>query len=475
MEKIYDVLIFGAGVVGTCLATDLARSGYSVCLVDKASDVSTGASKANSGLVHAGFDAKPGTLKAKLNVEGNKMYPSLCKRLGLKLRKLGAVVIGNNTQTVKELYDRGIANGVKNLFVLSREELLKILPNITESVTCGLLAKDAYVVCPYLLTICMAEEAILNGATVLLEFDAKKIRKNNGIFEISDGKTTVFAKKVINSAGAGVNDVAKLLKTETYPIVFKRGEYFVLEQSEAHIAPVTVFPLPEKGSKGILITQTLDGNILVGPTSYESDDSTKTTREGLNLVAEKSGLLLSNVNLRKSIRQFSGVRTICGDDFVIEQSKIDNDVLTLAGICSPGLSSAPAISKYAIEKIGLIYNPTIKNKQIEPYFLFKDLKNAEKNQLLSKDHTYGELVCKCENITKGDILNALDRPLKIHSVDGIKRRVRAGMGRCQGGFCSIPVAEIIAKTRKIPLEEVLKENKNSNVFTYPIRGGERND
>lgn len=475
MEKIYDVLIFGAGVVGTCLATDLARSGYSVCLVDKASDVSTGASKANSGLVHAGFDAKPGTLKAKLNVEGNKMYPSLCKRLGLKLRKLGAVVIGNNTQTVKELYDRGIANGVKNLFVLPREELLKILPNITENVTCGLLAKDAYVVCPYLLTICMAEEAILNGATVLLEFDAKKIRKNNGLFEISDGKTTVFAKKVINSAGAGVNDVAKLLKTETYPIIFKRGEYFVLEQSEAHIAPVTVFPLPEKGSKGILITQTLDGNILVGPTSYESDDSTKTTREGLNLVAEKSGLLLSNVNLRKSIRQFSGVRTICGDDFVIEQSKIDNDVLTLAGICSPGLSSAPAISKYAIEKMGLIYNPTMKNKQIEPYFLFKDLKNAEKNQLLSKDHTYGELVCKCENITKGDILNALDRPLKIHSVDGIKRRVRAGMGRCQGGFCSIPVAEIIAKTRKIPLEEVLKENKNSNVFTYPIRGGERND
>lgn len=475
MEKIYDVLIFGAGVVGTCLATDLARSGYSVCLVDKASDVSTGASKANSGLVHAGFDAKPGTLKAKLNVEGNKMYPSLCKRLGLKLRKLGAVVIGNNTQTVKELYDRGIANGVKNLFVLSREELLKILPNLTENVTCGLLAKDAYVVCPYLLTICMAEEAILNGATVLLEFNAKKIRKNNGLFEISDGKTTVFAKKVINSAGAGVNDVAKLLKTETYPIVFKRGEYFVLEQSEAYIAPVTVFPLPEKGSKGILITQTLDGNILVGPTSYESDDSTKTTREGLNLVAEKSELLLSNVNLRKSIRQFSGVRTICGDDFVIEQSKIDNDILTLAGICSPGLSSAPAISKYAIEKMGLIYNPTIKNKQIEPYFLFKDLKNAEKNQLLSKDHTYGELVCKCENITKGDILNALDRPLKIHSVDGIKRRVRAGMGRCQGGFCSIPVAEIIAKTRKIPLEEVLKENKNSNVFTYPIRGGERND
>lgn len=475
MEKIYDVLIFGAGVIGTNIATDLARSGYSVCLVDKASDVSTGASKANSGLVHAGFDAKPGTLKAKLNVEGNKMYPSLCKRLGLPLRKLGAVVIGNNIETVNELYNRGIANGVKNLFILSRQELLKILPNITDNVTCGLLAKDAYVVCPYLLTICMAEESILNGATVLLEFDTKKIRKNNGIFEVSDGKTTIFAKKIINSAGAGVNDIAKLLKTETYPIVFKRGEYFVLEQSEAHIAPVTIFPLPEKGSKGILITQTLDQNILVGPTSYESDDSTKTTRDGLNLVAEKSGLLISDVNLRKSIRQFSGVRAICGDDFVIEKSKIDGDVLILAGICSPGLSSAPAISKYAIEKLGLNFNPTIKNKQIEPYFLFKDLKNAEKNELLQKDHNFGELVCKCENITKGDILNALNRPLKIHSVDAIKRRVRAGMGRCQGGFCSIPVAEIIAKSRKIPLEDVLKENKNSNVFVYPIRGGKKND
>lgn len=475
MEKIYDVLIFGAGVIGTNIATDLARSGYSVCLVDKASDVSTGASKANSGLVHAGFDAKPGTLKAKLNVEGNKMYPSLCKRLGLPLRKLGAVVIGNNIETVNELYNRGITNGVKNLFVLSRQELLKILPNITDNVTCGLLAQNAYVVCPYLLTICMAEESILNGATVLLEFDTKKIRKNNGIFEVSDGKTTIFAKKIINSAGAGVNDIAKLLKTETYPIIFKRGEYFVLEQSEAHIAPVTIFPLPEKGSKGILITQTLDQNILVGPTSYESDDSTKTTRDGLNLVAEKSGLLISNVNLKKSIRQFSGVRAICGDDFVIEKSKIDGDVLTLAGICSPGLSSAPAISKYAIEKLGLNFNPTIKNKQIEPYFLFKDLKYAEKNELLQKDHNFGELVCKCENITKGDILNALNRPLKIHSVDAIKRRVRAGMGRCQGGFCSIPVAEIIAKSRKIPLEDVLKENKNSNVFVYPIRGGEKND
>lgn len=474
MEKIYDVLIFGAGVVGSCIASDLARSGYSVCLADKASDVSTGASKANSGLVHAGFDAKPGTLKAKLNVEGNKMFPSLCKRLGLPLKKLGAVVIGNNLETVKELFERGKENQVKDLEILNREQLLSILPNITENVTCGLHAKNAYVVCPYLLTICLAEEAIINGATVLLDFDAKKICKTNGIFEISDGKTTVFAKKIINSAGANINDISKLLQTETYPLTLKRGEYFVLEQSESNIAPVTIFPLPEKGSKGVLVTQTVDKNILVGPTSYESDESTKTTKFGLDQVAQKSSLLISNVNLKRSIRQFAGVRTICGDDFVIERSKKDENVLTLAGICSPGLSSAPAISKFAIQLFGLDFNPTIKNKQIEPYFLFKDLKNTEKAKLIQKNPTYGELVCKCENITKGDILFALNRPLKINSVDGIKRRVRAGMGRCQGGFCSLPVAEIIAKFRKIPLEQVLKENKNSNIFNFKIRGGDEN-
>lgn len=473
MEKIYDVLIFGAGVIGTCIASDLSRSGYSVALVDKASDVSTGASKANSGLVHAGFDAKPGTLKAKLNVLGNKMYPAMCKRLGLPLKKLGAVVIGNNLEAVNQLYMRGIENGVKNLSVLNRQDLAKILPNINDNITCGLYAKDAYVVSPYLLSICLAEEAILNDTDIFLNFNTKKIRKNGEFYVIFDGKTTIYAKKIINSAGAGVNEISKLLGTEQHKITFKRGEYFVLEQSESHIAPVTIFPLPNNGSKGVLITQTADGNILVGPTSYESDESTKTTRTGLDFIDEKSKLLLNNINLKKTIRQFAGVRTICGDDFVIEKSKKDSNVLTLAGICSPGLSACPAISKFAIETLGLKYNPSVKNKQITPYFLFKDLKNAEKNQLLKTNPAYGELVCKCENITKGDIQFALNRPLKICSVAGIKRRVRAGMGRCQGGFCSIYVAEIIAKHRKLPIEAVLKENQNSNIFIHPIRGGEK--
>lgn len=469
--KIYDCLIFGGGVIGCCIASDLARSGYGVCLVEKASDVAMGSSKANSGLVHGGFDAKPNTLKAKLNVEGNKMFPSLTKRLGVPLKKTGAIVVGNDEQAVKTLYERGAINGVKNLSVLNREQLLNLAPSLSESVTIGLYCKDAYIVSPYLLTICLAEEAIVNGAKVLLNFTTNKVTKDeNNVFHVFSQDEEILAKRLINAAGAGVNDVAKLIGSEKYKVEFRRGEYYVLDSTEASTTPITVFPLPSKVGKGVLVTPTIDGNILVGPTSYESDDSTKTTLIGLNEIRQKSSLLLNNVNLKKSIRQFAGVRNIVGEDFVIENSKKISGVLNIAGICSPGLSSAPAISKYAIELLGLKYSPK-DDKKIEPYRLFKNMTTAEKSALVSKNKSYGKLICKCENITEGDIIMALNRPLKICSVDGIKRRVRAGMGRCQGGFCSLPVAQIIAKIRKIPLEDVIKDDKNSKIFVGNIRGG----
>jgi len=474
MNKIYDVCIFGAGVVGCCIASDLTRSGYSVCLLEKNNDVATGASKANSGLIHAGFDAKPNTMKALLNVQGNSMYPSVCARLGLPIKKCGAVVVGNDINVVNELYNRGIQNKVKNLYVLNREQLLSILPNLQDNISVGLYAKNAYIVSPYLLTICLAEESIVNGADVLLNFDANKITNKKDYYQIDSKNNSVCAKYIINSAGVGVNQISKLLKDKQYNIEFRRGEYFVLDNDQIHTTPLTVFPLPSKTSKGVLITPTIDGNILVGPTSYISDNSVPTTLDGLNEIRQKSNALLKNVNLKKSIRQFSGVRTIVGDDFVIEKSTKNPRVLTIAGICSPGLSSAPAISKFAIEKLGLDFNPTKKTKQIQPYFLSKDLNKTQKNELISKNPKYGKIVCKCENITEGDILFALNRPLKINSIDGVKRRVRAGMGRCQGGFCKVPVAEIIAKTRKIPLEDVVKENVGSYLFISDIRGGRKN-
>lgn len=470
-NKIYDCVVIGAGVVGASVFNAVTKSGYSCLLIDKSCDVATGASKANSGLVHAGFDAKPNTLKAKLNVEGNKMYPSICKRLGLPLKKLGALVVGNNQGVVEELYNRGLQNGVRNLEVLNRQQLLALEPNLSDEVSCGLFAKDAYVVSPYLLTICLTEEAIINGGEVLLNTTITKVKEEKGLFVLSTTYGTYVARKVVNCAGAGFNTVAKVLKTEPIDLEFRRGEYYVLDSTESKIVNHTIFPLPSKTSKGILVTPTVDGNILVGPTSYPSTDGTQTTPDGLAEIKSKSQLLIKNVNLRKTIRTFSGVRAISGDDFVIRISQKNKNVVYAGGICSPGLSSAPAIAKMVVELLGFEYDPNKKTKQIVPYTLLKDLPVSKQNELISKNKKYGQIVCKCEGITAGDIIFALRRPLPVVSTDGIKRRVRAGMGRCQGGFCLDGVISLIAKENNMELEHVLKENMGSNHIVGNIREG----
>ena len=470
-NKIYDCVVIGAGVVGASVFNAVTKSGYSCLLIDKSCDVATGASKANSGLVHAGFDAKPNTLKAKLNVEGNKMYPSICKRLGLPLKKLGALVVGNNQGVVEELYNRGLQNGVRNLEVLNRQQLLALEPNLSDEVSCGLFAKDAYVVSPYLLTICLTEEAIINGGEVLLNTTITKVKEEKGLFVLSTTYGTYVARKVVNCAGAGFNTVAKVLKTEPIDLEFRRGEYYVLDSTESKIVNHTIFPLPSKTSKGILVTPTVDGNILVGPTSYPSTDGTQTTPDGLAEIKSKSQLLIKNVNLRKTIRTFSGVRAISGDDFVIRISQKNKNVVYAGGICSPGLSSAPAIAKMVVELLGFEYDPNKKTKQIVPYTLLKDLPVSKQNELISKNKKYGQIVCKCEGITAGDIIFALRRPLPVVSTDGIKRRVRAGMGRCQGGFCLDGVISLIAKENNMELEHVLKENIGSNHIVGNIREG----
>lgn len=469
-NQVLDCIVIGAGVVGASVFNTLTKSGYNCLLIDKACDVATGASKANSGLIHAGFDAAEGSLKSKLNVEGNKMYPSICKRLGLPLKKVGALVVGNDLQVVNKLYSRGVTNGVKNMQVLNREQLLSLEPNLADGITCGLFAKDAYVVSPYLLTICLTEEAIINGGHVLLNTEVVKVVKKSGVLRVTTTFGEYFAKKIVNCAGAGFNSVAKALGTEPIDLKFRRGEYYVLDSTEANLVSHTIFPLPSQKGKGILVTPTIDGNILVGPTSEFSDDNTKTTAFGLQEIKEKSAGIIKNINLRKTIRTFAGVRAISGADFVIKRSKTDPNIVYAGGICSPGLSSAPAIAKMVTNLLGYTYNPNVKTKQIEPYRLFKDLPVAKQNELIAKDKNYGKIVCKCENISAGDILFALKRPLSVVSTDGIKRRVRAGMGRCQGGFCLDGVINLIAKQNQKNVDAVLKENMGSNHIIGNIRG-----
>ena len=467
-KNVFEYLIIGGGIVGTSVFSALARQGKSVALADKALDVGTGASKANSGLVHAGFDAAPGTLKAKLNVLGNSMYPSEAKRLGLPIKKVGAYVVGNELNKLKDLVKRGTINGVSGLTILSQNELKEKLPMLRSDIKYAMHAENAYIISPYMFTICLAEEGIVNGGEVFLDYQPRKISKVNDCFVVSDGKNEIHAKYIINSAGAGYNEIAKLIGAENYPITYRRGEYYVLDKTEKNLVPSTIFPLPSKDSKGVLVTPTIDGNILVGPTSTLSDVVAKTTAEDLAFVREKACNMVPSLNLKKTIRIFSGVRSIVCDDFVIEKSKVVPNVINIAGICSPGLSSAPAIALYVLDLLGISTNIK-KGVKIRPYITMQDLSTSKQNELISQNPSYGKIVCKCEGISEGEIIDALSRPLRVLSTDGVKRRTRTGMGRCQGGFCLARTIELIAQKNNISLFDVVKENKGSNIIVGNVK------
>lgn len=463
----YDIAIFGAGVIGCACFSHFTRLGKKCVLIEKENDVSTGVSKANSGLVHAGFDCKPNTLKAKLNVRGNEMFKNLASELGISFKQTGAVVVGNDLDKIKELYNQGIINGVKELSIIEGEELKLLVPNLNEDIKYGLYAKTAGLISPYELTIALAEEGVINGGKVLFDFDTTSIIKNKNIFVISSEEKSVKAKIIINCAGAGFNDISRLLGAEKYDLKYRRGEYFVLDRKTDFVS-LSVFPLPTKLGKGILATPTVHGNILFGPTADDDQEyNTKTTSEGLDKIREFINKTYKNVPWNKVIREYSGVRISCGDDFVIEKSKIEN-VINVCGINSPGLSAAPAIAEYIGNLLGF-ENKFIDFKKRKPYIEIRNLEIEKANELIKQNASYGKIVCRCEQITEGEIIDAISSPLAPKSVDGIKRRVRAGMGRCQGGFCTMKVCEIIAREKKLSLEKVLKEYNGSNIVYSDIR------
>ena len=469
MEFIYDYAVLGGGVVGCAVFNKLVRQGKEVVLIEKGYDVAVGTTKANSGIVHAGFDAKEGTLKAKLNVRGAELMPELCKRLNVPYVQNGAVVIGNFLPTLQELYDRGISNGVKGLEILDREKLEKKLPCIADNITCGLYASTSAIVSPYKLAIALAEEAVINGGNVMFNYQIKKFKKHNNFYMLGDGVQYILARKIIVCVGAGHNELAKVLGNSEYPIQFRRGEYYLLDKGAMDINALTVFPLPTKESKGILITPTTSGNIIVGPTSTIADTSeTVTTAMGLNDIAEKAGTMLNNVNLKKNIRVFSGIRTVVGDDFVIEKDTNNEDIINVTGICSPGLTAAPAIAEYICEMLGET-GEEIEMKSLPVHKKLQGATSEEIREMIAEDERYGKIVCRCENVSEKEIIDAINSPLKPITLDAIKRRTRAGMGRCQGGFCFSKVMELIAKETGMSIDEVCKESAGSRIIVGDIK------
>ena len=465
---IYDVAVVGGGVVGVSIHNKLTMIGKKSILIEKNNDVATMTTKANSGIIHAGFDAKPGTLKAKLNVLGARLYPSICTRIGVPLINNGALVIGNDINVIRELYERGVNNDVQGLEILDRTELCKILPNIADNISCALYAKTSSIVSPYGFTIALAEESVINGGEIVFNYSIKNVSKCDDYYVLSDGKKDIYAKKIVLAVGGEHNRVAEIFNSTKYDIKYRRGEYYLLDKGAMDIGGFTIFPMPSKESKGVLISPTASGNIIVGPTSILSDNNnTVTTKNGLEDIADKSSLMLNNVNLKKNIRVFSGVRTLVGDDFVIEKDKINEDIINVTGICSPGLTAAPAIACTVINLLGF-EDKDLNLKRRENYIKTNNLPIDKLNDLIKKDNKYGKIICRCENVSEGEIIDAINSPLKPISIDAIKRRTRAGMGRCQGGFCMLKVMEIIARERNMTIDEINKENEGSRIIVGDI-------
>ena len=468
----YDITIIGAGVVGGLIARELARYDLKLCILDKESDVAMGATKANSAIVHAGFDAKEGSLKAKMNVRGSEMMEKVAEELGVKYKRNGSLVVAfeNERADVEAIYERGIRNGVRDLRIVERDELLAMEPNANPELACALYAPTGAIVCPYELCIAAIGNAMDNGAELKLDFEVAAIEKNGEGYAVkaADGRE-VLTKYVINSAGVYSDKVADMTGDDGFTVRPRRGEYMILDKECGVFANHTIFHTPTKMGKGILVTPTVDGNLLLGPTAVDIDDKedTSVTAEGFAAIVKGANDNAANIPFNKVITSFCGLRsTGSTGDFVI---KLRDRVLTLGGIESPGLSSSPAIAEYVVELLredGAALTPKADFNPIrKPAHAFREMSMEEKNEVIKRDNRYGRIVCRCEEITEGEIVEAIHTNPGATDVDGIKRRTRSGMGRCQGGFCSPVVVEILERELGIPLEKVTKFGKGS-VINY---------
>ncbi len=472
----YDVIVVGGGVIGGLILRELSKYELKICMLEKESDVCMGSSKANSGIVHAGFDAAPGTLKAKFNVLGNEMMPAIAEELGVKYKNNGSLVVAFDDEQVSllgELLKRGEQNGVKGLSIIDANELKRIEPNISENALAALYAPTGGIICPYGLTIAAIGNAMDNGAELFTDFGVDKIEKTAEGYNVYSGNKTVQGKVVINCAGLYSGKIAALVGDE-FSVNARKGEYLLLDREFGDFVSHTLFFTPTKAGKGILVSQTVDGNILLGPTAEELETpNAETSADGIASVIKKAGEMCEKPPVFGVITSFAGIRAYSDrHDFIIEESKKSPGVIHCAGIESPGLTASPAIAKYVAEIVGGIIPLQAKksfNGRREPENRFKELSLEEKNEIIKKDPSYGRIVCRCEQVTEGEILAAIRTNPPAKDVDGVKRRTRSGMGRCQGGFCQPHIAELLSKEWGIPMEEITKKGAGSNLLTGKVK------
>ena len=470
----YDVIIIGAGVSGAASARELSRCAARVCVLEKEEDVCCGTSKANSAIVHAGYDAAPGSLMAKLNVRGNALMGDLAKDLDIPFRRIGSLVVCLSEEDMpglQALYDRGQANGVPDLRIIYHDELLQMEPNLSEETYAALYAPTAGIVCPFGLNIALAENAAMNGVEFHFDTEVQSLERRQGggwILHTSQG--SYETRLVVNAAGVYADSLHNMISSGKIHITPRRGDYCLLDKTTGSHVNHTIFPLPSKYGKGILVSPTIHGNLLLGPTAIDVADpeATNTTADGLAQVLENAGRYVKEIPYKNVITSFAGLRAHeDGHEFIIGEVPGAENFIDCAGIESPGLTSSPAIGEMVAE----IVRAKLELSEKEHFISRRkgimnptQLPDGERQEWIRRHPAYGHIVCRCEHISEGEILDAIHRPLGARSLDGVKRRVRAGMGRCQGGFCSPRVMELLSRELDIPLEQITKRGGASTLL-----------
>ena len=469
-----DVIVIGAGVMGAAVSRELSKYKLNIMVLDKENDVSNGTSKANSAIVHAGYDAKEGTLMAKYNVLGAGMYESLCKEIGAPYKNVGSYVLAFSEEErkhIEKLYQRGLTNGVPQMEILEKDEILRREPNINKNVVAALYVGSAGIVGPWEFTIKLLENAALNGTEVLVDAEVSNIEKLQDGYKVilKDGRS-FETKVVINAAGVYADKINDMVSKNHFDIHPRIGEYYVLDKVQGKLTNSVLFQCPTIMGKGVLVTKTVHGNIMVGPTAedVESRDYVGTTAHGLDDIRRQAEKTISGINYRDSIRNFTGIRAESSTgDFIIGEVSDAPNFFNIAGTKSPGLSSAPAIgvdvAKMVVEKLGAVKKEEF--KQNKPQIHFIELSPEEKAEVIKKDPRYGRIICRCESITEGEIVDVIHRMVGAKTVDGVKKRCRPGTGRCQGGFCGPRVQEILARELGKELNEIVLDKKGAYILT----------
>ena len=474
----YDVIIIGAGVIGCAVARELSRYKAKVLVLDKENDVGNVTSMANSAIVHSGYDPIPKTNKAKYNVEGNKMYDLLTKELDVEFKRIGSLTCATNEEefnVIKGYVSRAKENGVE-VQILDKEETKKIEPFVSDEVIGSLYAPSAGIINPFELCVALAENAIDNGVELLLDEEVVDIRKLQDKYVVKTKDKKFESKMVVNAAGVYSDKIANMVDDETFKITPRKGEYFVLDHFEKPFVSHVIFPVPTEKGKGILVTPTTHSNYLIGPSSEFVDDKSDLATDKMTLdnVRKNASKLVKNIPFNYIIREFSGLRaTSSTHDFVINEN---DNFINLGGIESPGLASAPAISKEAVRLVNEKLHLEV-NNDFNPFrrkvIRLKKMSESERNELIRNDKTFGHIVCRCEGVSEGEVIDCIRRNAGARTIKGVKKRCRPGFGKCQGGFCEPLIVEILCRELNLDPLNVRYDSKDSYILQSETKEGNK--